>query len=64
MTTTRKARRIIRLAATLAALAGLVLIATAYLSGNTCPPGAAALIGGALIAHWLISPRYSNGRAA
>ena len=64
MTTTRKTRRLIRLAATVAAVVGLVLIVAAYVTSGICSPGATALVGGALITHWLAAPRYSNGRAA
>lgn len=57
-------RRIGRLFSTASAVAGLALIVAAYLSGTQCPPVATVLVGSALICHWIIRPRYSNGRAA
>ena len=64
MQTTPEGRRIIRLAATVAALAGLALIAAMYIAGGPGSLAIAPLIGGALITHYAMRPGYSNGRAA
>lgn len=67
MTIYQRSRRLIRavrLTATLAAIAGLVLIVAEYLAGGICSPLATALVGGALVTHYVIRPENRNGRAA
>jgi len=64
MNTSPETRRIIRLVATAAAVLGLALIAAMYITGSTGSLAIVPLVGGALITHWIVAPRYSNGRAA